>query len=204
MEEPALLTQAELAFISQLNEPATEQRSKPRLPMDLGKQLSELLLHYTADEPLSLHAHIANQHLTFDLHLSQNEQSAPFLKLGAPQIFDEGEIDRAWRSPLPQPMPLHTPTAQPSDLWIHQLSMNGALIEYRAQREAPKRFQMVLPVDEHTAIAVTGVFVRKTGNGLLAYQLHALDSESDEHLREFIYQQHRRQEQEPSVALQNT
>jgi hypothetical protein len=203
MHEPALLTQAELDFISQLNQPATEQRSKPRPQMDIGKQLSELLAHTAADEQLSLHAHIANQHLTFDLHLSQNEQSAPFVKLGAPQIFDEGEIDRAWRSPLPQPMPLHTPSAQPSDLWVHQLSMNGALIEYRARREAPKRFHMVLPVDEHTAIAVAGVFVRTTGNGLLAYQLRALDSESDEHLREFIYQQHRRQEQQPSTASRN-
>jgi hypothetical protein len=200
MQEPALLTQAELDFISQLNQPATEQRRKPRPQMDIVKQLSELLAHCAADEQLSLHAHIANQHLTFDLHLSQTEESVPFLKLGAPQIFDEGEIDRAWRSPLPQPLPLHTASAQPSDLWIHQLSMNGALIEYRARRKAPKRFQMVLPVDEYTAIAVAGVFVRATDNGLLAYQLHALDSESDEHLREFIYQQHCWQEQQPSTA----
>ncbi|WP_339526494.1 hypothetical protein [Pseudomonas sp. EA_35y_Pfl2_R111] len=196
MQEQALLTQAELTFISQLHEPVTTpSRSKPRLPVDIGKQLSELLLHCTADEPLSLHAHIANQRLTFDLHLSRDEQNAPCLQLSAPQIFDEGEVNRAWRSPLAEPLPLHTPSAQPSDLWIHQLSMNGALIEHRARRKAPKRFQLVLPVDEHTAIAVAGVFVRETEDGLLAYQLHPQDPQSDEQLRQFIYQQHLQQEQ---------
>ncbi|WP_445940453.1 hypothetical protein [Pseudomonas sp.] len=116
MQEQALLTQAELAFIRQLHQPALpEQRSQPRLPVDIGKQLSELLSRYTANEPLSLHAHIANQRLTFDLHLGQDEQSTPCLQLSAPQIFDEGEINRAWRSPLHEPLPLHTPSAQPSN-----------------------------------------------------------------------------------------
>src|SRR3990167_5649923 len=196
MQEQALLTQAELAFIRQLHQPGpTEQRSQPRLSVDIGKQLSELLSHCAVNEQLSLHAHIANQHLTFNLHLSQDAQSTPYLQLSAPQIFDEGDINRAWRSPLPEPLPLHTPSAQPSDLWIHQLSMNGALIEHRARRKAPKRFQLILPVDELTPIAVAGVFVRKTEGGLLAYQLHTLDRRSDEQLRQFIYQQHLQQEQ---------
>jgi hypothetical protein len=197
MQEQALLTQAELAFIRQLHHPATtERRNQPRVPVEIGKQLSELLSQYAANEQLSLHAHIANQHLTFDLHLSQDGQNAPCLQLSAPQIFDEeGEINRAWRSPLPEPLLLHTPSSQPSDLWIHQLSMNGALIEHRASRKAPKRFHLILPVDEHTPIAITGILVREAEDGLLAYQLHTLDSQSDELLRQFIYQQHRQLEQ---------
>ncbi|PTS86744.1 hypothetical protein DBR00_01480 [Pseudomonas sp. HMWF032] len=196
MQEQALLTQAELAFIRQLHQPGTtEQRSQPRLPVDLGKQLSELLSHCAANEQLSLHAHIANQHLTFDLRLSQDEQNAPCLQLSAPQIFDEGEINRAWRSPLPEPIPLHTPSTQPSDLWIHQLSMNGALVEHRGTGQPPRRFRRILPVGEHRPVAVTGTFVRATEDGLLAYQLHTLDRHSDEQLRQFIYQQHLQQEQ---------
>ncbi len=196
MQEQALLTQAELAFIRQLHQPApTEQRNQPRLPVDLGKQLSELLSHCAANEQLSLHAHIANQHLTFDLHLSQDEQNAPCLQLSAPQIFDEGEINRAWRSPLPEPLPLHNRRAQPGDLWIHQLSMNGALVEYRGSGQPPRRFQRLLPVGEERPIAVSGTFVRTTAEGLLAYQLHTLDRYSDEQLRQFIYQQHLQQEQ---------
>ncbi|WP_298182946.1 hypothetical protein [uncultured Pseudomonas sp.] len=201
MQEQALLTEEELAFIRQLHQPATtEQRRQPPLAADIGQQLSELLAHCAVNEPLSLHAHIANQLLTFNLQLSQSGRRAPQLQLSAPQIFDEGEINRAWRSPLPEPLPLHTQQAQPSDLWIHQLSMNGALIEHRARRKAPKRFQLVIPVDEQTPIAVTGVFVRETESGLLAYQLHALDPQSDEQLRQFIYQQHIQQEQRLNTA----
>lgn len=200
MQEQALLTQAERAFIRQLYQPATaaEQRSQPRLQVDIGKQLGELLSQCAANEQLSIHAHVANQHLTFDLHLSQDEQNQPCLQLAAPQIFDEGAVTRAWRSPLPQPLPLHRINAQPSDLWVHQLSMNGALIEHRARRKAPKRFRLVLPVNAQTPIAVAGVFIREATDGLLAYQLQTLDPDSDEHLRQFIYQQHRSQQQRAS------
>jgi hypothetical protein len=196
MDEQALLTQAELAFLRQLHQPtSTEPGNQPRLQVNIGKQLSELLSHCAANEQLSLHARIANQHLTFDLHLSEDELSTPCLQLSTPQIFDEGEVNRAWRSPLPEPLPLQTKSAQPSNLWIHQLSMNGALIEHRARHKAPKHFHLVLPVDEQTPIAVSGVLIRETEDGLLAYQLRTLDPQSDEQLRQFIYQQHRLQEQ---------
>jgi hypothetical protein len=192
MHEQALLTQAELAFIRHLHQqPTTPKPTGPVLLADAGKQLSELLAHCAAHEQLSIHAQIANQRLTFDLHMGQDAQNEPCLHLSAPQIFDAGPINRAWRSPLPQPVPLQQANAQPSDLWIHQLSMNGALVEYRASRQAPANFRLLLPLDEQAPIAVEGVFVRKTPDGLLAYQLQALEPEGDEYLRQFIYQQHR-------------
>ena len=161
MQEQALLTQAELAFIRQLHQPTnSEPPRQTGMPVDLGKQLSELLSQCPANEQLSLHARIANQHLTFNLHLSQDERNAPCLQLGAPQIIDEGEINRAWRSPLPEPLPLYKPNTQPSDLWIHQLSANGALIEHRAQRKAPKSFQLVLPVE----VLIQGINPRTWSN----------------------------------------
>lgn len=197
MQQQALLTQAELAFIRQLQQPErTARRRQSHLPADLGKQLSELLSQCASDEPPSLHAHIANQHLTFELHLSEDEQHTPSLQLGAPQIFDEGEINRAWRSPLPKPLPLHTRRAQPGDLWIHQLSMNGALIEHRGSGQPPRRFQRILTVAGQGPIAVSGTLVRVTEGGLLAYQLHALDPQGDEQLRQFIYQQHQQQQKQ--------
>ena len=197
MLEQPLLTPAELAFIHHLHQQpsSVEKIPAPGLHFTAGKQLDELLSQCAANEQLSIHAQVANEHLTFDLHLSQDEQNGPSLQIGAPQIFDEGEVNRAWRSPLPQPLPLHTHDAELSDLWIHQLSMNGALIEYRARRKAPKRFSLMLPLDTQTPIAIEGVFVRQATDGLLAYQLQALDPDSDEHLRQFIYQQHRQQQQ---------
>ena len=197
MQERPLLTAAELAFIRQLQDQTAdaEKPDQPALRVDASQQLGELLSQCAANDQLRIHAHIANQHLTFDLHLSQDEQNAPCLQLSAPQIFDEGEINRAWRSPLPEPLRLLNQRTQPSDLWVHQLSMNGALIEHRGRRKAPKRFNLLLPLTEHKPITLVGVFVRETEGGLLAYQLHTLDPQSDEQLRQFIYQQHLQQEQ---------
>ena len=197
MLEQPLLTPAELAFIRHLHQQPSSVEKVPAAGFHFtaGKQLDELLSQCAANEQLSIRAQVANQHLTFDLHLSQDEQNKPCLQIGAPQIFDEGEINRAWRSPLSEPLPLHTHNAELSDLWVHQLSMNGALIEHRARRKAPKHFRLVLPLDEQAPIAVEGIFVRETADGLLAYQLQALDPDSDEHLRQFIYQQHRQQQQ---------
>ena len=200
MQEQALLTSAELAFLRQLHQPTkVEPRSPPPLQVDIGQHLSELLAHCASHEQLSLHAHIANQHLTFDLHLSRDEQNAPCLQLSAPQIFDEGAVNRAWRSSLDEPLALYTQRAQLSGLWVHQLSMNGALIELRGSRKPPKRFHLLLPMAGPVPIRLSGVFVRESANGLLAYQLHTLDPQSDEQLRQFIYQQHHLLEQRASL-----
>lgn len=198
MQERPLLTAAELAFIQQLQEQTAdaEKPDESALRVDASEQIGELLSQCAANEQLSIHAHIANQHLTFDLHLTHDAQNEPHLQLGAPQIFDEGTINRAWRSPLPQPLPLQHLDSRPCDLWVHQLSMNGALIEQRARRKPPTHFRLMLPLDEQQPIALKGELVRKTDDGLFAYQVHTLDPDSDEHLRQFLYQQHRRYEQQ--------
>jgi hypothetical protein len=198
MQERPLLTAAELAFIRQLQDPTadTEKPDQSALLVDAGEQIGELLSQCAANEQLSIHAHIANQHLTFDLHLAHDEQNEPRLQLGAPQIFDEGAVNRAWRSPLAQPLPLQHPDTRPSHLWVHQLSMNGALVEQRARRRPPAHFRLMLPLAEQPAISLEGELVRKTDEGLFAYQVHTLDPDDDEHLRQFLYQQHRRYEQQ--------
>ena len=198
MQERPLLTAAELAFIRQLQDSTAdaEKTDLAALRVDASEQIGELLSQCAANEQLSIHAHIANQHLTFDLHLSRDAQNEPCLQLGTPQIFDEGAINRAWRSPLPQPLHLQRPDSRPCDLWVHQLSMNGALIEQRARRKPPAHFRLMLPLDEQPAITLEGELVRKTDEGLFAYQVHTLDPHSDEHLRQFLSQQHRRYEQQ--------
>lgn len=197
MPEHPLLTAAELAFIRDLNqqEPALKKVPAPSLLADINAQISELLAHCAPNEHVSIHAHVADQLLTFDLHINQNGNKAR-LQLDAPQIFDEGEVNRAWRSHLADPVALRKANAQPSALWIHQLSMNGALIEHRSSHKAPKHFKLQLPLDGQMQITVEGDYVRQTADGLLAYQLHAVGSSADEQLRQFLYQQHRTLEQQ--------
>ena len=198
MQERPLLTAAELAFIRQLMvQTADDEKSgQAALRVDASQQLGELLSQCAANDQLRIHAHIANQHLTFDLHLAHDADNQPRLQLGAPQIFDEGAVNRAWRSPLPQPLLLQRPDTRPCDLWVHQLSMNGALIEQRAKRKPPAHFRLMLPLDEQPPITLKGELVRMTDDGLFAYQVQALDPDGDEHLRQFLYQQHRRYEQQ--------
>ncbi|WXL24725.1 hypothetical protein WG219_15595 [Ectopseudomonas mendocina] len=192
--QQSLLTKAELAFIRQLNRApegeAGEVASERLQLVEIGEQLTELFARYAAEEKLTLHAHLANQHLTFDLHIHQDEQNQPSLQLGAPQIYDQGDIQRPWRSKLNTPLPLRKKDHSTTGLLIHELSMNSALVECITTRPAPKRFQQYIEVEGYPPIAVAGELVRTTDEGFAAYWMHACDPLSDEHLRQFIYQQH--------------
>lgn len=186
MNAPALLTQAELAFIRQLQQTSSPPDTTVQVQPDLLESLNEFLAQYAATEQLSLSAHVANQLLTFDVRLNDDR-----LQLCAPKIVDEGDIDRAWRSPLPQPIALQTSSGEPSGLWIHQLSLSGALIEQGVSHAPAERLQLRLPMEDGDTIEIIAEFVRPTEGGLLAYQLHAIDAHNDEQLRRFIYQRHR-------------
>jgi hypothetical protein len=113
------------------------------------------------------------------------------LELGTPQIFEDGPANRAWRLPLDPPVALRQRNAKPSDLWVHELSLNGLLIELRAKRATPEHFTLILPLAGQKPIAIEGSLVRRTSGGLLAYQLESLDKRGSERLQQFIFQQHR-------------
>lgn len=186
MNAPALLTQAELAFIRQLHQSSSLPDGTAHVQQDRLESLSEFLTQYAGSEHLSLSAHVANQLLIFDVHLNDDQ-----VQLSTPKIVDAGDINRAWRSPLPQPIALQTPSGESTGLWIHQLSSSGALIEQDAIHTPAERLELRLPMDDGHSIEVIGEFVRPTEAGLLAYQLHPIDADSDEQLRRFIYQRHR-------------
>lgn len=195
MQEQPLLTQAELDFIQHLHtKPAPSQRkpaAAPSLLVDAGAQLKELLAYCAAKEQLTIEAHVANQRLTFTAHLVEDAQQVQHLELGTPQIFEDGPANRAWRLPLDPPVVLRQRNAKPSDLWVHELSLNGLLIELRAKRATPEHFNLILPLAGQKPIAIEGSLVRKTAGGLLAYQLDPLDKRGSERLQQFIFQQHR-------------
>ncbi|WP_372875283.1 PilZ domain-containing protein [Pseudomonas sp.] len=195
MHDQPLLTQTELDFIQDLHKkPATRKRKPvplPELLVDAGAQLKELLAYCAANEQLTIEAHIANQRLTFTPQLIEDAHHVQHLELGVPQIFDEGPASRAWRLPLDPPVALRQRNGKPSDLWIHELSLNGLLLELRSKHAAPEHFELILPLAGQKPIAIEGSQVRKTAGGLLAYRLDPLDKRSSERLQQFIFQQHR-------------
>lgn len=197
MQEQPLLTQAELEFIQHLNKKPAASRRKPApapspdLLVDVGAQLKALLAYCAANEQLTIEAHVANQRLTFTAHLVEDAHHVQHLELGPPQIFDEGPANRAWRLPLDPPVALRQRNGKLSDLWVHELSLNGLLIELRARHAAPEHFELILPLAGQKPIAIEGSLVRKTSGGLLAYRLDPLDKRGSERLQQFIFQQHR-------------
>jgi len=195
MQEQPLLTQAELDYIQHLHrKPAASKRKPTAVPdllLDAGAQLKALLAYCAANEQLTIEAHIANQRLTFTAHLVEDAHHMQHLELGTPQIFDEGPADRAWRLPLDPPVALRQRNGKPSDLRVHELSLNGLLVELRAKRAAPEHFELILPLTGQKPIAIEGSLVRRTSGGLLAYRLEPLDKRGSERLQQFIFQQHR-------------
>lgn len=195
MHDQPLLTSSELEFLRLLHQqPAGAAESAPTtsLQVETGAQFEALLTDYAAKEKLTIQAHFANQRLTFTPELVEDAQHEHHLRLGTPLIFDEGDTLRAWRSPMLQPLPLQQPSSAPSDMWLHELSMSGLLLEQRTNRTTPpERLSLTLPLAGQPPIAVHGSFVRKTEQGLLAYRLEALDERSQARLQQFIYQQHR-------------
>ncbi|MBS7661728.1 hypothetical protein I0D00_07175 [Pseudomonas lalucatii] len=193
MQDQPLLTKAERDFIQQLQlQPAAAKRkATPNLQVDAGEQLMALLANCAASQPLTIEAHFANQRLTFTVQLSENAHHEQLLELGTPQIFDEGPASRAWRLPLEPAVALRHRNGKASELWVHELSMNGLLIDYRGKHEAPSHFNLLLPLTGQKPIAIAGTRVRHTGDGLLAYRLEALDQRGNDRLLQFIYDQHR-------------
>ena len=195
MQGQPLLTQAELDYIQHLHKkPAVRKRKPapaPDLLVDAAAQLKELLAYCAANEQLTIEAHVANQRLTFTAHLVEDAQHVRHLELGTPQIFDEGPASRAWRLPLDPPVVLRQRNGKPGDLWVHELSLNGLLVELRAKRAAPEHFKLILPLTGQKPIAIEGSLVRRTSDGLLAYRLEPLDKRGSERLQQFIFQQHR-------------
>nr|WP_298143093.1 PilZ domain-containing protein [uncultured Pseudomonas sp.] len=194
MQDQPLLTSSELEFLRQLQQQPGGPESAPtaNLQVEAGPQFEALLAGCAAKEKLTIEAHFANQRLTFTPELVADASHEHHLRLGTPQIFDEGETLRAWRSRLPTPLALQQPNTEPSDIWLHQLSMSGLLVEQRANAAtAPQRLRLTLPLAGQPPITINGSFVRKTEQGLLAYRLAPLDEHSEARLQQFIYQQHR-------------
>jgi hypothetical protein len=198
MQTPPLLTQDELDFIQHLSSRTQQRDAAPEpatgLQVDAGWQVTELLAHCAANEQLTIQAHFADQRLTFTPQLSEDANHGQHLALGTPQIFEQGSTERPWRLPLEPPLALCDTQGNSSGLWVHELSLNGALVELReaAIEAAPRRFTLALQLGEQQQVGVQGYLIRKAIGGRVAYRLVPLDAPAREQLQQFIYQQHRR------------
>ncbi|MGE7958231.1 hypothetical protein ACQKQA_16900 [Pseudomonas sp. NPDC089530] len=193
MRRDSLLTQDELDFIQtmQHNPQLNVRDATSSLLVNGGSQIRDLLTRLAANEQVTIQAHFENQQMTFPLHLVEDEFHALHLRLGVPSIFEDGPRVRPWRLTLDEPVALENIKGQPTQLWVHEVSFNGVLLEIRNRTKPPKQFAQWFSPSGYERIALRGRLERQTDSGFHAYRLSQTDRDETERLRQFILQQHR-------------
>ena len=202
MQSDPLLTQDELDFIQKiLFKPPQKRRPDAAPPLALGKRLSELLARLGNEEQLSLDTHTDNQHLSFPLHLIQDDHSQSRLELGAPLIFEQGVSERPWRLVLPTALALLDDSDQPSGLKALELSNNGVLVEYSKAGMPTKDQLLQLILPQERRVQLRAQLARRVSQTCYAYSLQTLHEEDEQTLRQYLFEQHN--EQQPQTVAAN-
>ncbi|MDZ4195393.1 hypothetical protein OF113_19395 [Ectopseudomonas chengduensis] len=201
MQSDPLLTQDELDFIQKIFfKPPQKRRPNAAPPLALGKRLSELLARLGNEEQLSLDTHTDNQHLSFPLHLIQDDHSQSRLELGAPLIFEQGVSERPWRLVLPTALALLDDSDQPSGLKALELSNNGILVEYSKTGTPAKDQLLQLLLPQERRVQLRARLARRVSQKRYAYSLQTLHTEDEQTLRQYLFEQHSEQQSQTAAV----
>lgn len=201
MNKKSLLNPEERSYIQELlggSLPTTEM-STPSFRVDGGPMANAILAGLGKHAQLHLDAQFDDQHLRFPLQLVEDEFHDLHLELGAPRIFQEGDIQRSWRLTLEQPLVLMHKNGRTSDLRVHEISPSGVLIDCTGALAPPATFTLWLPLPGQEPIELHGHCVRRINGELTAFRLDQLRGSHAERLRYFIFQKHR--QQHPQLQL---
>ncbi|MDO9320772.1 MAG: PilZ domain-containing protein, partial [Pseudomonas sp.] len=118
MSKKSLLNNEELNYIQQVfgNNLAIAGLPTPSFRVDGGAAANAILTDLGKHAELHLDAQLGDQHLRFPLHLVEDEFHILHLELGAPSIFQQGDVQRSWRLNLEQPLCLLHKNGRMSDL----------------------------------------------------------------------------------------
>ena len=195
MSKKSLLSLEELSYIQNIFGHSLALSGLPAssFRVDGGAAANAILANLGKHAELHLDAQLGDQHLRFPLQLVEDEFHALHLELGAPGIFQHGEVQRSWRLILEQPVFLLHQNGQKSDLCVHEISPSGVLIESTGALDAPESFTLWLPLPDQEPIKLSASYVRQINHQLSAFRLDLLPVSHGERLRLFIFQQHLRQ-----------
>lgn len=194
MQADALLTQAELDFIQSVHRSPQLNRvdATSSLRLNGRSEVQALLTRLVANEQVTVQAQFENQQMRFPLVLVEDEFHALHLQVGAPCIYEDGEVMRPWRLTLDHPVMLEDELGLSSGLKVREVSFKGVLVEPPEGRKAPKTFNLWFSPDGIAPIALRGTLQRTTAAGLAAYRLSQHQPEEIERLRQYMLMQHRR------------
>jgi len=193
MSDDSPLSSDEMDFIQKILG-SSVHHPKPRslsFRVDGEPNANALLARLAAHSQLSFEARFQTHRLTFPVQLMEDEFHTLHLQLGAPNILEQGPVQRPWRLHLETPVALLDDQGAESDLWVHELSPNGLLAS--CPSTAPKQFALWLPLPGGEPIQLRGQRVRAADQQLTAYRVSTGHREHAERMRQFIFKQHRQQ-----------
>lgn len=195
MSEHNVLSSEELDFIRQIF--SSQLIGKPQhasaVKVEGGALADTLLSRLGQHARLNLEAHLDNYHMSFPLHLVEDELHSLQLELGAPDIYEDGATRRPWRLTLKKPLPLLEQDGTTTDLRVHELAPDSLLVGRRGKAALPDDFVLWLPLPGQEPLQVSARRIRQASGQRVAYSLRFEEDEHGEHIRQFIFEQYRQQ-----------
>lgn len=195
MSEQNVLSSEELDFLRQVFNSQLIGRPLhiPSFKVDGGALANALLSRLGRHAQLNLQARTDNYSMSFPLQLVEDEMHGLQLELGAPDIYDEGAVRRAWRLVLDAPLTLQDQDGADTDLLVHEVAPDSLLISPCGSAELPDNFSLWLPLPGLEPMPVKARRIRASSGQRAAYSLQLRHSEHAERIRQFIFEQYRQQ-----------
>lgn len=201
MSEHPTLSSEELDFIREVfnSQFIGKPLPIPAFKVDGGPLANALLARLGGQAKLSLEAQMDDCRMTFPLQMVEDELHGLQLEMGAPSIFQDGQVRRPWRLELDEPVALRERNGDDSDLLVYELAP-GSLVLGTPLREPPDKFALWLHLPGCDRLPVQGQRVRRIGRHRAAYGLMLQHGEHAERIRQFIFEQYRLRHPQLQIA----
>ncbi|MDD0841353.1 PilZ domain-containing protein [Pseudomonas sp. Gutcm_11s] len=201
MSEQPTLSSEELDFIREVfsSQLIGKPLSIPAFKVDGGPLANALLARLGGHAKLSLEAQVDNCRMTFPLQMVDDELHGLLLEMGAPSIFEDGQVRRPWRLELDEPLVLRDKHGEDSALLVYEIAPDS-LVVGSPMLEPPERFSLWLPLPGFESLPIKGQRIRRIGRHRAAYGLQMQHSEHAERIRQFIFEQYRQQHPQLQIA----
>jgi hypothetical protein len=192
MSEQSTLSSEELKFIREVfnSQLVGKPVSIPAFKVDGGLQANTLLVRLGSHAQLTLEAQMDDCRMTFPLQMVEDELHGLQLEMGAPSIFQDGQVSRPWRLELDEPLTLRDGKGGESGLLVYELAPTS-LVLGSPMAEPPEKFSLWLPLPGFDSLPIKGQRIRRIGRHRAAYGLQVQHGEHAERIRQFIFEQYR-------------
>lgn len=201
MSEQSTLSSEELSFIREVfnSQLIGKPLPIPAFKVDGGPLANALLARLGSHARLTLEAQMDDCRMAFPLQMVEDELHGLQLEMGAPSIFQDGEVRRPWRLELDEPMALRDGKGGKSGLLVYELAPTS-LVLGSPMTEPPEKFSLWLPLPGQESLPIKGQRIRLIGRHRAAYGLQVQHGEHAERIRQYIFEQYRQRHPQLQIA----